>query len=408
MLVAGILRTPPAHAMPDRRTPPASLHHLNINLLVEGQSNAAFFLVRGGMRMLQAKLAETLGFHDPAYTLTFIGGAKKTVWSGTALVPSTNDRTAPAWLAGDAGHGWRDDAMQHTAVTAIRKLPAPIRASPTIIIWLHNETDSTNGQLSQGTWETAVRYAVNEERSALGQGPQTTPVDFVYVPFDYDAGRLQASGDSSTVQQLKAGFEHLASDHAFNAVVGAQIGDSNMDGTDAFCGGMHLDQLDVQQLVDRLALTIGNQLWRYARPGSPEAIAKGTLPSTGPQAVAATRTDAHRLLITMALEHGASGLKPLSPAAAEGAGWAIVDGTTPFYAKSATMVGGKLLLTFRDKLPRSDKARLYYGWGTGRIYPLHALPWISNGGVERPGRGAAVYDTYGLPLWMPAAGLAVS
>jgi hypothetical protein len=214
-------------------------------------------------------------------------------------------------------------------------------------------------------------------------------------------------------------------------VVAAQIGDSDMDGTDTFKGGMHLDREDVVQLANRLARTIGNQLWRYAVPGSPEAVARGTLPAVGPAVAAISRGQTRQLEVSVVLDHGTHALQPLSPAAADGAGWSIVDDGNVDYAQSARMRDGKIVLSFPAGVPGSGTARLYYGWGTGRIYPHHKSPGAPSGapsgaasgaasgapsgaaggsapgGGEKPGHGAAIYDDSGLPLRVPADGLPV-
>jgi hypothetical protein len=404
---------------------------VNVNILLEGQSNAAYFRILGGADILKTRLEDALGFHDPGHTVTILGRLNTTIWGATSLVPSNAAAPDTAWLSGDAATGWKDGAMQRSVVATLAQLPPHLRASPTVTVWLHNESDSANGALTQASWESAIRHCIDEQRAALRQTPATTPVDFVFVPFDFDPGRLERNGKSNKVQALAASFEHLAADPSFNAVVAAQIGDSDMDGTDPFKGGMHMNRDDVAQLADRLARTIGNQLWRDAVPGSPEARAQGKIPAFGPAVAAVSRNRTRQLEVSVVLDRGTHGLQPLSPAAADGAGWSIVDGGKVDYAQSARMQDGKIVLSFPAGVPASGTARLYYGWGTGRIYPHHKSPGAAiratsaatsgasmsatmgasggsmPGGGEKPGHGAAIYDDNGLPLRVPADGLPV-
>jgi hypothetical protein len=71
-----------------------------------------------------------------------------------------------------------------------------------------------------------------------------------------------------------------------------------------------------------------------------------------------------------------------------------LTGYTAVVAAAATLSDTALSLAFAQDLPPG--ARLYYGWGTGRI----ALP-------GQPGEGAAIYDRNGLPMFAPADGIPI-
>jgi hypothetical protein len=386
----------------------------NVNILVEGQSNAGLFLSFGGGEMLRGRVQTLLGFHD-GQSVTILGGTDRTMWSGVALVHAAG--AAASWLTATQDGAWHDDTLERQFIAYLRGLPPSVRRSPTVIVWLHNETDSTNPALGKADWESAIRHTVTEARAALGQPAGRVPVDFVFVPADCPSRCLEVSGAWRQVEMLKAGYEDLESDPEFDARSGAQIGDADMDGTvdssaglpasrrAAPLGGLHMDPRDVAILAERLSVTIANQLWRYAQPGSPERLARGTLPALGPRAVSASRLDRRRISVAVALEPGSAGLHALSDPASRGAGWNVVIGKTVLRGVAAQAADGRVVVRFAADLPDDARARLYYGWGSGRIAAEAAL---SDGGPRPPGRNAAIYDDNGLPLWMPASGLAVA
>ena len=373
---------------------------LNINILVQGQSNAGLFLIYGGGEILCARLRALLGFQN-RQTLTILGGADRSLWGGEALVHAAG--AATSWLTAMHGGVWRDDIRQRQFIAYLRGLPAGLRRSPTVMVWLHNESDSTNEALRKPEWESAIRHSVMEARQALDQQADSTPVDFVFVPADCPSRCVEISGAWRQVQMLRAGYEDLEADPAFNAHAGAQIGDADMDGLSVSPGGLHMDARDVEILAARLSLTIADQLWRYAQPGSPEALARGTLPAQGPRAVSAARIDRRRVSVAVALEPGSAGLQALSDPASRAAGWDVVVGKTVLHGVAAQVADRRVVVRFAGDLPDDARARLYYGWGSGRI----AVAAPGDAGARPPGRNAAVYDSNGLPLWMRASGLPI-
>jgi hypothetical protein len=404
IILAGTSPSSPQTPVPDRGSDaPAA----NLNILIRGQSNAGYFNDLGGAQTLAASVERLLGFDGRSHRVTLLVGAGKTYWSGTGLVPSRTLLPSSVWLTGDAREGWHDNAMHRMFISYLTALPPAVRASPTVTLWLHNESDSSSAGLQQAEWESAIRYSVREERAALRQPARTTPVDFVYVPFDFQTWTLRTSGGSSTVQRLKAGYEHLASDPGLHVQIAAQAGDSDMDGTFQSFGGMHFDRADVTQLAERLAPVIADQFASYALPGSPVARAHGVLPAGGPQGVAAAFLDARHVLVTFSKARAPAGLQALSPSASQGAGWALVDGGKIVYANAATLAQDGLVVSFPEQIPRGGNTRLYYGWGTGRVY-VQTPPPLRGHAREAPGRHAAVYDKNGFPIWLPATGLRLS
>jgi hypothetical protein len=380
-----------------------------VNVVIEGQSNAAYFLIYGSSALVYC-LNYMLGFDGVHQTVQIVGGSGVTAWGGTSLIPYLP--TIPAnstWLAGTYP-SWTDGYLETAFVNNLKGVPAATKALPTAILWLHNENDSTNFSVTQAEWESAVSFNIAEARAAFGKSAANMPVDFVYVPFDYTPGTMQAVGGSKQVQVFKAGFEHLASLTGFNATIGAQVSDSNMDGppggTPQPMGELHFDQADINQLAWRAALTLSNHFCRYAMPSSPQAkYYKCFVDSIGPQATSVKQTGSATLSVSFQMPYGGDNLGQLSSLAAQGAGWVVVNGTQTVYAKSAALAGNTVNLTFTGPLPTTPSARLYYGWGTGRVSVQFSAP-VANQTVAGPGQGAAITDSSGLPVFTSAQGLA--
>jgi hypothetical protein len=379
----------------------------DINLLIEGQSNAGYFFPEGG-KMLAADLQHRLGFDRKTHKISLLGSSNGlSVWGASSLIPAPWVAPSKTWLAGDAVAGWKDGALETQFLAYLHSLPAATKAAPTVTLWLHNENDSWNDAVTQADWESAIRYNVAEERQAFGQTGTTMPMDFVFVPFDFGPGMALRAGHAPHVQALKAGFEALAADPAFNAVIAAQAGDSNMNGPDSpksGYGGLHFGPADITQLAGRLALTIAHQVADCAAPGSPEARARGQPAATGPRVIGAARGGAGQVVLSFP---EATHLAPLSPGAAQGAGWVLVSGRTHLSARAATLSGNHLLLDFAQPVPTVPDARVYYGYGDGRIFAGDPKQMPDGSWYAGPGIGMAVYDSNGLPAWTPAIGVAI-
>jgi hypothetical protein len=126
------------------------------------------------------------------------------------------------------------------------------------------------------------------------------------------------------------------------------------------------------------------------------AQAGGDIPDLGPQVIAATRVEPGLLLVDV--RHDAShAFAPLNNEAASGLGWSIAtqDGHRIEANGAALLDADSLALRFAEPVP--DGAVLDYAWGIGRT--AHE---------GEPGRGNAVMDENHLPVWTPAAGVAVT
>jgi hypothetical protein len=103
----------------------------------------------------------------------------------------------------------------------------------------------------------------------------------------------------------------------------------------------------------------------------------------------------------------AAHLAPLSPGAAQGAGWELVSGRTHLSARAATLSGSHLLLYFGQDIPAFPNARIYYGYGDGRIFVGDPKQLPDGSWYAGPGIGMAVYDSNDLPAWTPATGISI-
>jgi Ca2+-binding RTX toxin-like protein len=379
---------------------------LNLNILIEGQSNAQMLYASGAAAQIQALVQKLLGFNGTTQTITLLGGSNVSAWGGTPLLPEPGG-SPTSWLNGNQYSGWTSGTYETNLDTYLKSLSAAERADPTAIVWLHNESDSVDQTVTESAWQSAVQYAINDQRQALGTTAANSHVFFATIPYDFGPGWIENYGSMAIPQDMKIAYANLAANSAFNASIGAQIGDVNMDGSDPYIGGQHLDTVDQSELVVRLADSIAKQFVAYAQPGSVIATAGANFDSTGPQAVAAQVFSTNQLLVTVNIPGGGGSLQPLSSAAAQGAGWQIVQPNgTIVYADGARIIDGRLLLTFNGSIPVSGGGSLYYGYGPGRIYVETSKPAL--GAPEGAGQGAAIYDSTGLPIWASPTGVALS
>jgi hypothetical protein len=364
---------------------------LNINLLLRGQSNA-FWLAEAeggaGARKLIAEAERLLGFDGVNDRLNLVyervNEGAATVRGNTALIGD--------WLEPD-GTSWRIGEGERGLLNAVAGLPQEQRDDPTIVLWLHSEYDSRDPFLTAARWESAVRFEAATLREALGQSAENTPYVFVSAhPY---------WGDNQAHQEIRVAMEGLAADPAFNARVGARALDVDLDrdNTDGNIvtrdfGGPHISDADALLIAGRLARAMAEEFAAYAKPGSPLAVAGGQLDDQGPQVVAAEQVAANQLLLTVRFDQATTLVVPDAVAAA-GIGWSVRGATGTVEGRSVELAGpGRLLVSFDGALPAGGE--LFYGWGYGRL----AAP-------DGSGRGHAVYDDQGVPIWVQADGLAI-
>lgn len=122
-------------------------------------------------------------------------------------------------------------------------------------------------------------------------------------------------------------------------------------------------------------------------------VAGGDIADVGPRVVAAERIGADTLRLLVAQDQGGV-FAPLDPDAARGLGWAVSGAAA---APVAAVVQGPhtIDLTFNGPLPETGGV-LHYGWGYGRLADASGA-----------GRGNAITDQAGLPIWTPAVGVPI-
>jgi len=363
---------------------------MNLNILVRGQSNAILAMESNGWAGAGALVQEVnrlLGFDGSGDTVSLIyeryDQNQATAFGGTAFVGE--------WVTADGG-GWRN-GLEASLLNKVGGLPADQKDDPTATLWFHSEYDSANGSLTADEWVSAVRFDAQQVRDALGQGAETTPYLFVSA--------MPYWGQDSGHNAIREGMERLAADGGFNAAIAARtldtdIDNDNYDGNEATreYGGSHMDPEDGMQTLLRSARAIAEEFAAYAKPGSPVAEAGGNLADAGPQVVRAELAGGNRLLLDVAHD-GAGGFAELDGDAAAGVGWSVRGNSGVVKGTAAEVVDADtLLVTFDGDVP-ADGA-VFYGWGYGRL-----------GGADGTGRGNAVYDDQGLPIWVQADGLRV-
>jgi Ca2+-binding RTX toxin-like protein len=368
---------------------------MNLNVLVRGQSNAILAMESNGWAghgALRAEVQRLLGFDGSADTISLVydryDPTKATAFGGTALIGD--------WLKannGDWRQGWSNGAQENALLNLVGGLPAGQKADPTATLWFHSEYDSNNAGMTAEQWTSAVRFDAAAVRAALGQGAATTPYLFVSA--------MPYWGTTEGHNAIRQGMEQLAADGGFNAAIAARTLDTDIDNDDfdgsqatREYGGPHMDPEDGMQTMLRAARAIAEEFAAYAKPGSPVALAGGNIADAGPQAIHAEVAAANQLRIDVSHDH-AAGFQALDPDAAAGVGWSVLGAGGQVTGTAAQLVDGDtLLVTFSGNV--DPAGTLFYGYGYGRL-----------SGADGSGRGNAVYDDQGLPIWVGASGLKV-
>lgn len=395
---------------------------MQLNILLRGQSNSILLNDSGGMQVIVAALEGALGFDGTTNRINLIGnsqtapdaGGDATEYGGTSFLPSAT--SLGNWVApvnGDPAQGFTDGALETAMLRHLRGLPDNVRAAPTVVLWMHDESDSMTSGLTTAEWEAAVRHDATEVRAALGgQSAATVPYGFVdVVPFD--------PGLAASMQAIKVGMADLVADPTFDGFIAAHAGDMDMDnpynGLPAgrvIYGGPHMSALDLSIVTRRILNALLPQLGQYALPGSPWANGYRT-DATGPSAVSAALLPGRTtVLVDVALDPASTGLLQPGPAAASGLGWTVLqDGVQREATAARLLPGNRLLLSFDAPLAADSAATLFYDYGTGRLAAgaaTHTGPGWPGTGPGSPGEGNGIYDTAAMPLWARPTGLAVA
>lgn len=372
---------------------PANTNELTV--LLRGQSNSIMFDHEfGRLGAVREQVQQLLGYDGVTRRVNLVSDTERpdgrnTLYSGTGFVTTTN---TPAWVIKDASGNWTHlpGSSEDGILSNIRSRPVTWRTAPAVVVWMHSEYDSTNNSLSTTDWVNAVRYDARMVRQAFGgyglsdqpaadAAAARIPYLFVNV-MPYGPARDNAS------QAIRIGMQQLSDDTAFNAKIALQSSDTSFD----YDNGDHMSAADCDVLVPRMAAAIANSFAQYAQPGSPMANAAGHVDELGPQVVHA---QASGTTLTLTLAHDvATGIQTLGTSAAGGSGWSLANGSGPFmWANKAEIVDGThLKLTFASTVPVSGTT-LHYAYGRGKL-----------------GRGNAIYDNNGFPVWTLPTGVAIN
>jgi hypothetical protein len=361
-----------------------------LNVLVRGQSNAILMMEAGnwaGSGAVTQEVQRLLGFDGTTDRVNLIYDRfdlnSSTAFGGTGLIGD--------WLTarnGDWRQGWDIAQYERALLNEIAGLPATQRDDPTAVLWLHSEYDSANRDLTTDMWVSAVRFDAAQTRAAFGQSASTVPYLFVSAMPYY--------GTTEGHNAIREGMERLVADGAFNARIAARMIDVDTDGDSAGqYGGGHIDAEDAMQTVMRSARAIAETFASYAKPGSPVALAGGNIADDGPQVIAATPVASNQLRIDVRHDQ-AGGFRALDADAARGVGWSVhAPGVEVTGTAARIEDADSLVVTFSGTVPTGGL--LHYGHGYGRL-----------AGADGSGRGNAVYDDQGLPIWTPAVGVSLS
>lgn len=363
----------------------------DLNILVRGQSNAIIFYEYWGWLgsgTLEAEVERLLGFdgrtNDVRLLYERYDDSGATAYGATALIGDWLSPAPGGWSSGP----WAPASREEGLLTYIDRLSPQTLDDPTAVFWLHSEYDSRRSDLTAAEWTSAVRADMAMVRGALGQ--PDAPHHFV------DALPYGGGTDTGT-QAIRLGMEQLAADPAAHATLAARTNDTDIAG-DGWYGSSHIDAGDAEQIARRAARSIAEDWAEHALPGSPVALAGGNLADDGPQAIAALRTGPRTVEVDVRHDQ-AGGFASLDPDAAAGTGWQVraagADGGWTHASSAAVVDGDTLRIGFDADLPAEGS--LFYGWGYGRLW-----------GADGSGRGNAVYDDQGLPVWVSAEGLAMT
>jgi len=315
-----------------------------VNLLVMGQSNAAWFINAGGPLALAQGIAWYLGAAAYGYTAaisgTYITPNRYSVVSGHPI-----SNSSPPLFPPGAGNGtfltnpgdgsdpstWTggpDFAALTAYLTGSSELVSSIDESDiAFLVWPWSEQDSTMPYANKALYKGTVLQLLSMTRALLGRTAENLPLlAWNAIPYETNDG----------VQMVRESISDLAAISGNNIVVfAAQTADSNPlnssydPATGIFSGGdpEHRDQPDLLRYGRIGAHAAGRAA---AAMGLSDSIPAIALPSTGlpvnngPRITHVYRASNTNLILTIAHDSGNDVLVPLQ--AANGAGFAVMDG----------------------------------------------------------------------------------
>ncbi len=364
-----------------------------VNLLVMGQSNAEWFVQAGGALALAQGVAWYLGAAAWAATSLPAGNvvspARYSMIAGHPVSNSSpplfppgaangtfltnpGDGSSPAtWALGPDGQ-----ALSAYLTGSQALVPAVDEADIAFLLWPWSEQDSTMPYANKTLYKESVSRLAALTRQMLGRSAASLPLLlWSAIPYETDQG----------VQMVRESVLDLSLDPAGNAVIFvAQTADSNPlnatwdPATGLFSGGdpQHRDQPDLLRYgrigahaAARAALAMGLS----------DAIPAAAVPASGlPVAGGPSITHAYQAVpdqVVVTIRHDAGTDLRVNLQAANGAGFAVMDGGTvanpgPMIpATAASRVDATHVAVTLQRAPVSPAASclLYYPYGSTQI-----------------------------------------
>jgi hypothetical protein len=372
-----------------------------VNLLVMGQSNAAWFVNAGGPLALAQGVAWYLGAASYAFTAAIAsGGAAPERYSVISGHPISN--SSPPLFPPGAGNGtfltnpgdgsdpstWSGgpdfDALSAYLVGAYALVSAVDVSDIAFLIWPWSEQDSTMPYANKALYKGTLLRLLALTRGLLGRSAASLPLlAWNAIPYQTNDG----------VQMVRESIADLAAISANNIIVFApQTADSNPlnasydPSTGIFTGGdpQHRDQPDLLRFGRAGAHVAGRAAMSM---GLADTIAATALPATslpasgGPRITHVYRASNTSIVLTIAHDSGNDVVVPLQ--AANGAGFALMDGgsvATPGNIVTATSA------------TRIDATHVAVTLATAITSPSISVLFFYPYGSTQIGRGDAVTD----------------
>jgi hypothetical protein len=315
-----------------------------VNLLVMGQSNAAWFLNSGGPLALAQGVSWYLGAASYAFTAAISGSNispnRYSVISGHPISNSSPPLFPPGAANGtfltNPGDGsdastWAggpDFAALTAYLTGGNALVSTLDENDiSFLIWPWSEQDSTMPYANKSLYKASVLRLLSLTRGLFGRTAATLPLlAWNAIPYETNDG----------VQMVRESIADLAANAANNIVIfAAQTADSNPlnssynGATGTFSGGdpQHRDQPDLLRYgrIGAHAAARAAFAMSLADTISPTALPATGLPAKGgPQITHVYRASNTSLVLTISHDSGNDLLLPLQ--AANGAGFVVMDG----------------------------------------------------------------------------------
>jgi hypothetical protein len=374
------------------------------SLLVMGQSNAGYFWLSGAAQIMANGLSWYLGalagniavaasgsfINPPRYTQVsghpisnstpplFPPGAG----NGTFLVNPGDGSDPSTWALGPDGLAVQA-YLSGSAMVPTTEDIADIAA----LVWPWTEQDSTAPYAQKALYTATVKRLAALTRGILGRSAAQLPLlMWNAIPYETDTG----------VQMVRESLADIAADSTQNVgIFAAQTADSiplnavydAVGGTWSGGDPEHRDETDEIAFGHRGA-HVAARAALAAGLGDTLTAIPAAMPLAGPRIAHAFRESATDIVVTVAHDQGDDLRLPLR--AANGAGWAVMDGGTVgapgtiIAASTAARIDAthlRVTLAGAMTSPSAD-VRLFYPWGSTQI-----------------GRGDAVTDNFSSIGW---------